>query len=73
MSSAALDNAAAILAARGQEYSDKFANPYEAAKRGYIDAVILPQRTRFRICNALVMLEGKQDSNPRKKHGNIPL
>ena len=62
-----------ILAAHEKEYSEKFANPYEAAKRGYIDAVILPQRTRFRICNALMMLEGKQDRNPRKKHGNIPL
>nr|WP_303722335.1 acyl-CoA carboxylase subunit beta [Malonomonas rubra] len=62
-----------ILQARSDEYQEKFANPYEAAKRGYVDAVILPQRTRFRICNALVMLEGKQDSNPRKKHGNIPL
>ncbi len=67
------DRAAEILAAHEQEYSEKFANPYAAAQRGYIDAVILPQRTRFRICNALVMLEGKQDSNPRKKHGNIPL
>ena len=67
------EQAAEILAAREKEYSEKFANPYAAAKRGYIDAVILPQRTRFRICNALVMLEGKQDSNPRKKHGNIPL
>lgn len=67
------ENAAEILAEREKEYADKFANPYEAAKRGYVDAVILPRRTRFRICNALVMLEGKQDSNPRKKHGNIPL
>lgn len=67
------ENAAEILAEREKEYADKFANPYEAAKRGYVDAVILPKRTRFRICNALVMLEGKQDSNPRKKHGNIPL
>jgi len=67
------ENAAEVLAEREKEYADKFANPYEAAKRGYVDAVILPRRTRFRICNALVMLEGKQDSNPRKKHGNIPL
>ncbi|MBE9487160.1 MAG: methylmalonyl-CoA carboxyltransferase, partial [Chloroflexi bacterium] len=67
------EQAQEILKVHEQEYSEKFANPYEAAKRGYIDAVILPQRTRFRICNALVMLEGKQDSNPRKKHGNIPL
>ena len=49
-------SAVEILAAHEKEYSEKFANPYEAAKRGYIDAVILPQRTRFRICNALMML-----------------
>lgn len=67
------EKAQEILDTRSEEYAAKFANPYEAAKRGYIDAVILPQRTRFRICNALAMLEGKQDSNPRKKHGNIPL
>lgn len=67
------EKAQELLAAHSDEYAEKFTNPYEAAKRGYIDAVILPQRTRFRICNALVMLEGKQDSNPRKKHGNIPL
>jgi propionyl-CoA carboxylase beta chain len=67
------EHAQEIMKKGTAEYSDKFANPYEAAGRGYIDAVILPQRTRFRICNALVMLEGKQDSNPRKKHGNIPL
>jgi len=62
-----------ILAEKENEYAEAFANPYAAARRGYIDAVILPQRTRFRICKALTMLEGKQDANPRKKHGNIPL
>ncbi len=67
------EKAEEILTQKIEEYSEKFANPYEAAKRGYVDAVILPQKTRFRICNALVMLEGKRDSNPRKKHGNIPL
>ena len=67
------DNAAEIMQKGIDEYSEKFANPYEAAGRGYVDAVIIPQRTRYRICNALLMLEGKQDSNPRKKHGNIPL
>ncbi len=67
------ENSAKIMAEGIEEYSDKFANPYEAAKRGYVDAVIMPQRTRFRICKALAMLEGKQDCNPRKKHGNIPL
>jgi len=62
-----------ILEEKEKEYAEAFANPYAAARRGYIDAVILPQRTRFRICKALTMLEGKQDANPRKKHGNIPL
>jgi propionyl-CoA carboxylase beta chain len=56
-----------------QEYSDAFANPYSAAERGYIDDIILPERTRLRICKALLMLADKQDSNPPRKHGNIPL
>jgi len=55
------------------EYSEKFANPYVAAERGYIDDVIEPKRTRLRLINALTMLENKKDSNPPKKHGNIPL
>jgi propionyl-CoA carboxylase beta chain len=55
------------------EYAEKFANPYEAAKRGYVDAVIRPAQTRLRICKALRMLENKQDSLLPKKHGNIPL
>ena len=55
------------------EYIEKFANPYEAAERGYIDDVIEPKRTRVRLINALKMLENKKDSNPPKKHGNIPL
>ncbi len=56
-----------------EEYKDKFANPYIAAKRGYIDDVIEPRRTRFRIIKALEMLKNKRDSLPMKKHGNIPL
>lgn len=56
-----------------QEYTDKFANPYSAAERGYIDDVILPNETRPRIIRALEMLETKVDRNPKKKHGNIPL
>ncbi len=56
-----------------QEYTDKFANPYSAAERGYIDDVILPDETRPRIIRALEMLETKVDRNPKKKHGNIPL
>ncbi|OQY19185.1 MAG: methylmalonyl-CoA carboxyltransferase [Desulfobacteraceae bacterium 4572_35.1] len=58
---------------REQEYSDAFANPYAAAQRGYLDDVILPERTRFRICKALTMLTNKRDTNPPRKHGNIPL
>jgi len=55
------------------EYRDKFANPYIAASRGYIDDVIEPSTTRARLINALEMLSHKRDKNPRKKHGNIPL
>jgi len=54
-------------------YTEKFANPYIAAERGFIDDVIEPKRTRIRLYNALKMLENKKDSNPPKKHGNIPL
>jgi len=56
-----------------KEYREKFANPYVAAARGYIDDVIEPQETRPRLINALEMLSNKRDSNPAKKHGNIPL
>ncbi|MFQ5407293.1 MAG: acyl-CoA carboxylase subunit beta [Anaerolineales bacterium] len=55
------------------DYREKFANPYVAAARGYIDDVIEPHRTRPRLINALEMLANKRDSNPAKKHGNIPL
>lgn len=54
-------------------YREKFANPYVAASRGYIDDVIAPSETRPRLINALEMLRNKRDSNPPKKHGNIPL
>jgi propionyl-CoA carboxylase beta chain len=56
-----------------EEFRDRFANPYVAAERGYIDAVIEPHETRFRIIRALEMLDTKRDKNPPKKHGNIPL
>lgn len=56
-----------------QEYRDKFANPYEAAKYGYVDDVIEPRNTRFRIIRGLRTLATKKDLNPPKKHGNIPL
>jgi len=55
------------------EYREKFANPYVAAQRGFIDDVIEPKETRPRLINALEMLENKRDANPPKKHGNIPL
>ena len=55
------------------EYRQRFANPYIAAARGFIDDVIQPSRTRPRIINALEMLQNKRDKNPAKKHGNIPL
>ena len=55
------------------EYRQKFANPYVAAERGYIDDVIEPKETRPRLINALEMLSNKRESNPAKKHGNIPL
>ena len=55
------------------EYIEKFANPYIAAERGYIDDVILPGETKLKLINAFNILENKVDKNPRKKHGNIPL
>ncbi len=55
------------------EYREKFASPYVAAERGYIDDVIEPKETRPRLINALEMLSNKLDANPAKKHGNIPL
>jgi propionyl-CoA carboxylase beta chain len=55
------------------EFRDRFANPFVAAERGYIDAVIEPADTRFKVITALHSLENKKDINPKKKHGNIPL
>jgi propionyl-CoA carboxylase beta chain len=55
------------------EYEEEFNNPYIAAARGYVDDVIRPSETRPRIIQALEMLADKRDTNPRKKHGNIPL
>ena len=55
------------------EYKAQFANPYEAAARGYVDEVIRPSDTRIKVIHALRMLRDKVDRMPRKKHGNIPL
>ncbi|MCP4142152.1 MAG: acyl-CoA carboxylase subunit beta [Chloroflexi bacterium] len=70
---AAADDPVAKKAELVEEYRTKFANPYVAAGRGYIDDVIEPRDTRPRLINALEMLQNKRDTNPPKKHGNIPL
>jgi propionyl-CoA carboxylase beta chain len=67
------DDPAAYLQQREQDYQHTVANPYVAAQRGYIDDIIEPARTRVRIINALRLVENKRDTNPMKKHGNIPL
>jgi propionyl-CoA carboxylase beta chain len=59
--------------ARVTELEDKFASPYVAAERGFIDEVIEPAQTRPKLIRALALLENKRDTNPPKKHGNIPL
>ena len=61
------------LAAREREYREKFANPFIAGHRGFIDDVILPHETRKRLCRSLAMLRDKKLDNPWRKHGNIPL
>ncbi|MGK5091192.1 acyl-CoA carboxylase subunit beta [Deltaproteobacteria bacterium TL4] len=62
-----------FLKEKEDEYTEEFVTPFSAAKRGYIDDILQPSRTRFRIIKALGMLEHKHDTNPAKKHGNIPL
>jgi len=67
------EDPAAFLAEKEKEYQDKVSNPYVAAQRGYIDDIIEPSHTRSRIIKALRLLQNKRDTNPMKKHGNIPL
>jgi len=69
----ASDDPAAATEEKIQEYRDKFAHPYIAAGRGYLDDIIDPRDTRPRLIEALTTLQGKRDRNPPKKHGNIPL
>jgi propionyl-CoA carboxylase beta chain len=64
---------AAKIEARTEEYRQKFANPFVAASRGFIDDVIFPHNTRRRVCRALAMLRDKELENPWKKHDNLPL
>ena len=71
-----LDAAKDVTAARAAkvaEYREKFANPFVAAQRGFIDDIIRPQQTRAKLINGLATLQTKRDKNPPKKHGNIPL
>ena len=67
------DEKAKFIAEKEKEYNDQFANPYNAAKYGYIDDVIEPRNTRFRVIRALQALQTKKDSLPMKKHCNLPL
>ena len=61
------------IAARTKEYEDRFANPFVAAERGFIDDVIMPHNTRRRVARAFETLKHKKAHVPLKKHGNIPL
>jgi len=70
---ASAEEQAAIRAARATEYEDRLANPYIAAERGYVDAVIRPAETRPEVIKALRTLRTKRRTLPPKKHGNIPL
>jgi propionyl-CoA carboxylase beta chain len=70
---AAADDPEALRKEKTQEYEDTLANPYIAAERGYVDAVIRPAETRVAVTRALVTLRNKRETLPPKKHGNIPL
>ena len=67
------ENAQAIFEEKKKEYEDLFSNPYQAAQKGYIDDVIEPRNTRFRVIRALEQLAGKRQEIPAKKHDNLPL
>jgi propionyl-CoA carboxylase beta chain len=67
------DGAEALRQRHVDSYREKFANPYVAAERGYIDEIIEPARTRAKLIASLRLLENKRDTNPPRKHGNIPL
>ena len=70
---AAADNPEELRRQKTQEYEDTLANPYVAAERGYLDAVIRPAETRVAVTRALISLRTKRETLPPKKHGNIPL
>jgi propionyl-CoA carboxylase beta chain len=62
-----------LIESRTEEYEDKFANPFVAASRGYVDDIVTPRETRQRVCRSFAMLRNKKLVNPARKHGNIPL
>jgi acetyl-CoA carboxylase carboxyltransferase component len=64
---------AAIAEARKKEYNELFCNPWQAAHKGYIEDIIEPRNTRFRVIRALEALKGKRQEMPAKKHDNLPL
>jgi len=68
-----LDDPAAERRRLVDDYRERFANPYRAAELGYVDEVIDPADTRRRLIQAMALLQTKRDSNPAKKHGNVPL
>ena len=70
---ASADDPKAKLDEKIEEYTNKFANPFLAAERGYVDEIIMPSETRSKLITAFDMLKNKVDTLPRKKHGNIPL
>jgi propionyl-CoA carboxylase beta chain len=67
------ENRESVRQQKIEEFRERLANPYVAADRGFVDAVIQPRETRKKLIQALEMLETKRDKNPPKKHGNIPL
>ena len=67
------EDSKAFLAEKEDEYTEMFANPYQAAQYGYIDDVIEPRNTRFRICRGLAQLATKRQNLPAKKHGCMPM
>ncbi|MGB4309555.1 MAG: carboxyl transferase domain-containing protein, partial [Candidatus Cloacimonadaceae bacterium] len=69
----ASDDPKQTLLDREEEYKETFANPYRAAERGYVDDVIEPASTRFRLIRAFEILANKKDTIPPRKHGNMPL
>jgi acetyl-CoA carboxylase carboxyltransferase component len=69
----ASDDPVARKAQLVEEYTERFANPYQAAERGYVDDVIDPQETRVKLIAGLELLRSKREELPQRKHGNVPL